>query len=332
MQSMRWLWHILEFALFTCTTLAFQELCNRSENIQQGDYRFNNNAWGEDDSGSVCTYVPNNNSNYFYSEWEWSTQPARVRAYPHIQFESDLLPLTFANISSLNFTLKWAMSPVSLIASASDDPTTHPNDDALEAINVEANVVADLFADADMVVSQQSANQTYEIMVWFGRFGSASKPIGMDDRGQMAITASVGGFNFTLYNGTNGNGQSVFSWVSPSILTSFSGDMSPFLHQLARYGLIPWDTYLGVVQFGTETFYSNSKVKFACKNFQAALGGPYAAKREPPPTITVESLPTKASAAMNLVAFRGDSMLRLSYAALLVHIWAFADLRCLGSL
>lgn len=87
------------------------------------------------------------------------------------------------------------MSPVSLISSASDDPNTHPNNDALEAIGVEANVVADLWADADMVVSQQPTKQQYEIMVWFGRLGKSSQPIGMNDIRQTVITIAVGGYN-----------------------------------------------------------------------------------------------------------------------------------------
>lgn len=106
--------------------------------------------------------------------------------------------------------------------------------------------------------------------------------------------------------------------------------MSPFLHQLAQYGLIPWETYLGVVQFGTETFYSGSKVKFACKSFQAALGTPYGPTNELPPNTIVVGLPTPTGAAMKLMASGGNSILQLVYAVFLVHTFGlFADLRYL---
>ncbi|KAF2752903.1 concanavalin A-like lectin/glucanase [Pseudovirgaria hyperparasitica] len=271
-----------------------QQLCGKDDARVQGNYTFNSNAWNQDESGWTCLYPSRDNtSNAFIAEWRWQSSPPRVHAYPHIQLNSDVLPVSIANLSQLDLSLEWAMKPSSLIEGLSDDPTTSPNADALDAIGIEANVVMDLFCDADANRSRTPAKQRYEIMVWLGRFGRASEPIGMDQARVTPIVQTVGNAEFTLYAGTNGNGQTVFSWVTTAPLTQFYGDVTPLVHFLPRYGFMPWDTYLGTVQFGSETFYAAENVKFYVKSFHADVKSP--AEGASPVDTSVEELPVQTS-------------------------------------
>jgi len=77
----------------------------------------------------------------------------------------------------------------------------------------------------------------------------------------------LNGAEFILYQGPNGNGQFVYSWVASSNITNFDKDISPLLHYLSQNNLIPNSTYLGIVQFGTETFHATSNVTFSAQDF-----------------------------------------------------------------
>lgn len=89
-----------------------------------------------------------------------------------------MLPIQLSSLSSLIVNASWQMAPSSLEAGASHDPTTEPNASALRDEMVEANVCIDIFADPDKVRSTTSAEQMYEIMIWFGQFGSGTLPVG----------------------------------------------------------------------------------------------------------------------------------------------------------
>lgn len=115
--------------------------------------------------------------NRFEVLWEWAGAPV-VRGYPHVEFKPTMLPIQLSDLSSLIFNASWEMSLTSLEADASHDPTTAPNDGSLEEAQVEANVCVDIFADAEKELSTTSAMQMYEIMIWFGQFGSGTLPVG----------------------------------------------------------------------------------------------------------------------------------------------------------
>lgn len=71
----------------------------------------------------------------------------------------------------------------------------------------------------------------------------------------------------TLYQGSNDNGQYVFSWVAKSAQTVFDGDISPLVHYLWRNGLVLAANYVGVIQVGTEQKYATSNVSFFMGDF-----------------------------------------------------------------
>lgn len=64
----------------------------------------------------------------------------------------------------------------------------------------------------------------------------------------------------TLYRGTNSNGQKVFTWVTNQTLTSFDSDFASLLGSLVAKKMVPPETYIGEIQFGTETFFANEQM------------------------------------------------------------------------
>lgn len=74
-------------------------------------------------------------------------------------------------------------------------------------------------------------------------------------------------FNSTLYSGANGNGQFVYSWLAPANVSDFNRDISPLMHYLWQHKMISESNFLGIVQFGTETFHSSSNVTFSAQDF-----------------------------------------------------------------
>lgn len=123
---------------------------------------------------------PASESNTFEVLWEWTGAPV-VRGYPHIEFKTQMLPIQLSNLGALIVDASWEMAPTSLDAGASHDPNTEPNASALKKEDVEANVCIDIFADPDEKTSTVSAKQMYEIMIWFGQFGSGALPVGNTD-------------------------------------------------------------------------------------------------------------------------------------------------------
>lgn len=58
---------------------------------------------------------------------------------------------------------------------------------------IEANVVFDVFGDEDIDRAQTPSEQGYEIMVWVGRFGTASLPIGNTQMLDPAVITRIDG-------------------------------------------------------------------------------------------------------------------------------------------
>lgn len=54
-------------------------------------------------------------------------------------------------------------------------------------------------------------------------------------------------------------------------MTAFELDVAPLFGYLWEKEGIPGDVYLGVVQFGTETFYSQTQMNFSMSSFEARI-------------------------------------------------------------
>ncbi|CZT15238.1 uncharacterized protein RCC_01106 [Ramularia collo-cygni] len=226
---------------------AVRELCGQNDVYAQKPYLWNNNVWNADESGSSCTYTPDDpesEANMFQVLWQWPGAPV-VRGYPHVEFKANMLPLKLSKLDSLVVDASWEMAPSSLKVGASHDPTTEPNASALKKENVEANVCIDIFADPDKKTSTESPKQMYEIMIWFGHFGSGALPVGNTDLLDPPVVTLIQDTEFTLYTGKNFNGQIVHSWVANRTLTSFNMDFAPLLSFLSAQDMVPDDVFLG---------------------------------------------------------------------------------------
>ncbi len=73
-----------------------------------------------------------------------------------------------------------------------------------------------------------------------------------------------------LYTGPNDNGQYVYSWLADMNVTDFRGDVSPLVHYLWRSSTLDPKAYIGIMQFGTETFHvkTGDQVTFDVKRVQ----------------------------------------------------------------
>lgn len=81
----------------------------------------------------------------------------------------------------------------------------------------------------------------------------------------------------TLYLGQNSRGTNVYTWVSTSDETDFDEDISPLLQYLWRKNLVSADACLGLVEFGSEAFFSEDNVTFSAADFGMQIW-----KGEPP--------------------------------------------------
>lgn len=95
---------------------------------------------------------------------------------------------------------------------------------------------------------------SYEVMVWMNKTG----PIG--PIGSYQTNASVGGYNWNVYSGSNGSNQ-VFSFLNTGYSTSGTVNILPILRWIESRG---WygNVSLNQVQFGFEITSSNGGMNF----------------------------------------------------------------------
>ncbi|KAH7382006.1 concanavalin A-like lectin/glucanase domain-containing protein [Cadophora sp. MPI-SDFR-AT-0126] len=233
-------------------------LCGRYDRVtgSLSPYTFASNQWGDDGSGSQCIKIAADET-VFNATWKWSKNPDSVHSFPNIKLNSNLLPRKLSNLSSLNVAASWTMAPVSTSKS-------------LEEVNAAANVIIDMFLDPSPVSANSTTLPKYEVMIWLSEVGG-KKPIGFSSSIKNPPKYKLNNTSFTLYSGSNSNGQHVFGWLASPNMTSFKGDISPLLHYLWRHKLIDDANYLGIVQFGTETFHSTSDVVFSAHNYNLSI-------------------------------------------------------------
>ncbi|KUF83006.1 xyloglucan-specific endo-beta-1 [Phytophthora nicotianae] len=108
------------------------------------------------------------------------------------------------------------------------------------------------------VVRQRSAQvrPQYEVMVWLQAIGGAGP---LSNTGKPIKEVNVGGVDFSLYHGKNGN-MTVYSFVAANTTNSFSTDFKQFFDELPANNSIAPEQYLINVQAGTEPFVGNGKL------------------------------------------------------------------------
>jgi hypothetical protein len=212
------------------------------------------------------TYATNITAPPFAATWQYPIGPETepVHAFPNAKLDlPGLIPVQLSSMKGLNINTNWTYGVGDSRAASNDDAT-------LSAENLNANVCVDMFVDADATSSQSTTTAAYEIMVWLGRWGTATLPIGWLEGERLILTVSDG-TSFGLFFGANSLGQKVFTWVAHGNTTSFNADIYPLLGELSQFGGPAQTDHLGYVAFGSEALYSLQNVTFAVPGLEMDL-------------------------------------------------------------
>jgi len=169
------------------------------------------------------------------------------------------IPILLSNVSSLNLDVAWSYS-------VGNKPSNSTDSDAIEAAGMNANVCVDMFLASDKDKSISTTESQYEVMVWVGRYGPATQPIGIVQGSKDAFI--INGTRFDLYSGTNGINQQVHTWVADKNATRFNGNIAPLITRLSANGGPKATDHLGYVAFGSEALYSPQNMTFYVPKLQ----------------------------------------------------------------
>lgn len=224
------------------TALAQQQtICAQYGTYSSSGYAVNNNLWGEASaSGSQCSYVDSISGSgvAWHTTWSWSGASNSVKSYANSQFL--LNKKLVSQLSSIPTSAQWSYSNT----------------------NLNADVSYDLFTAAN--INHVTYSGDYELMIWLGKYGSI-QPIG-----SQVATVTIDGVSWALWSGSNGS-QHTFSFVAPSPIQSWSGDILPFFKYLAQSQGFPASSqYLIDLQFGTEAFTSNGQTTLTVSHWSAS--------------------------------------------------------------
>ncbi|TQN69983.1 Endoglucanase cel12C [Colletotrichum shisoi] len=214
--------------------------CDQWGSAVTGTYTVYNNLWGASSgTGSQCTTLTGlSGSNLQWSTtWSWSGGQYNVKSYANAVVSISKKALSA--IGSIPSTWNWSYSGSGLVA----------------------NVAYDLFTS-----SSASGSPQYEIMIWLGSLGGAG-PI--SETGKTIATPSVAGRTWNLYKGSHSQ-MTVFSFVAPSNVQSFSGDLKAFLTYLVNSQGLPSSQILQSIGAGTEPFVG-SNAKFITTAYTASI-------------------------------------------------------------
>jgi len=214
--------------------------CDQWGSAVTGTYTVYNNLWGASSgTGSQCTTLTglSGGSLQWSTTWSWSGGPYSVKSYANAVVNVSKKALSAIN--SIPSTWNWSYSGNGLVA----------------------NVAYDLFTS-----STASGFAQYEIMIWLGALGGAG-PISAT--GSPVARPTVAGRAWNLYKGTNGQ-MTVFSFVAPSNVQSFSGDLKAFVTYLVGSQGLPASQILQSIGAGTEPFVG-SNAKFTTTAYTASL-------------------------------------------------------------
>ncbi|CAM1500402.1 Fc.00g095640.m01.CDS01 [Cosmosporella sp. VM-42] len=242
------------------------------------------NAWNDKspDGGFVCMKV-DNSTPAVDTTWNWEADIQDVHSFPYVRFSHKDLPIRLSSLRSIRLFTKWIMtsgSPASPPRNFSNSKWKE-NKDQLGGDKVMANAAWDFFLDDDRNKTLYAQDAAIEFMVWLGRVGDPWW-LGREENTILA-NLTLGKTEFSLYYGQNDGGTHVFTAVTSNgeDVLSLDEDFYPlfeFILEKARNHAevaddLPKNPWLGVVEFGTETWFSSGNVTFTAANFGMELDG-----------------------------------------------------------
>jgi hypothetical protein len=104
-----------------------------------------------------------------------------VHAFPNALLNDSQLPLQVSNLNTLTLNVDWTYGVGDLAATTEDN-------NGLDTAQLNANVALDMFLSDDKDKAQNSTLADREVMVWLGRYGSSTDPLGMGNGAQATQT------------------------------------------------------------------------------------------------------------------------------------------------
>ncbi|KAF4984063.1 hypothetical protein FZEAL_676 [Fusarium zealandicum] len=250
------------------------------------------NAWNKKSpkDGHVCMRVDNSTPAYD-TTWNWDKDIQDVHSFPYVRFSQEDLPIRLSNLTSIRLSTEWIYT--------SGSPSKPPRDFSksvwqknkakLESENVQANAAWDFFLDDDRNRTLYPQDAAIEFMVWLGRVGDPWW-LGRENNTILSnVTLGETEFISSLYYGRNQGGTHVFTAVTRNgeDILAIDEDFYPLFEYILEQAHkhidtpndLPKDPWLGIVEFGTETWLSNGNVTFTAANFGMKLNGEGGSKK-----------------------------------------------------
>ncbi|KAF7563657.1 hypothetical protein G7046_g471 [Stylonectria norvegica] len=206
--------------------------CDSWGSLATGAYTIYHNNWGASSatSGHQCTTFTSltSNSVVWSTEWSWEGGQGQVKSYSNVALEK--VNRKLSDISSIPSKWTWRYTG--------------------------SNMVADVAYDL-WLAPTASSNNKYEIMIWLGSYGGAG-PI--SETGSTPIaTPTILGTQWKVFKGPNGD-TTVFSFVAPSNIGNWDGDLKLFFNYLTSSQGVSTDNVVTSLQAGTEPFSGSGAV------------------------------------------------------------------------
>ncbi|KAJ4255986.1 hypothetical protein NW762_009060 [Fusarium torreyae] len=255
--------------------------CDKSLGLNKIDYP---NAWNKKSpkNGFVCLKV-DNSTPAFDATWNWDKNIEDVHSFPYVRFNHEDLPMRLSDLESIRLSTDWIYTPGSPSKLPRDfsNSVWASNKAKLESEGVQANAAWDFFLDDDRNRTLYPQVAAIEFMVWLGRVGDPWW-LGRENN-TILSNVTLGETEFSLFYGRNLGGTHVFTAVtrdSQDVL-SFNEDFYPLFEYILEQAHkhidtpndLPKDPWLGIVEFGTETWLSDGNVTFTAANFGMNLRG-----------------------------------------------------------
>ncbi|KAL8791617.1 MAG: hypothetical protein Q9195_005766 [Heterodermia aff. obscurata] len=235
---------LITHSLPTLQSRQNQQTCEQFSTVNAGPFELGNDIWGAS-PGSQCAQIDSQSGNTI----AWSTTATYsgdndIKSYPNVQNPSAVPCQSISSFSTIHSSWTWSYG---------DNPPTS------------ADVAYDAFLNP--TCNGPGDPHTYEVMIWLAKFG-VLQPIGSADT---AVDAQIGEQTWKLWSGTNSaTGTKVFSFVAPSTVNSYDGDLKAFFDYLVQNQGVNPSLLITSMQAGSE-IASGNNVRFETSSF--SIGG-----------------------------------------------------------
>ncbi|KAF9871024.1 hypothetical protein CkaCkLH20_11441 [Colletotrichum karsti] len=249
-------------------------ICGKENKFTSDDtqFIFQSNAWAPVGDGFQCVSI-DQSVPAFDASWSWDENKENVHSFPHVRFNSTKLPTRLDAIKTFRLATQWTMTKGNPSSSSGTRDfaasSWEENKAELKADGVVANAAWDFFVDKNKSRTYNPVDAEAEIMIWLGKVGDPYPLMG----DSILTNITLGSTEFSLWYDTNQRDQKVFTWVTRdgSDVNQFDEDVAPLFKYVLESGEIDEDSWLGLVEFGSEAWHSPDNITFSAAHFSMDL-------------------------------------------------------------